>query len=149
MFTSPPRSPSSVGFPGTPKDMGPRKGPILFPNPTPIPESLKIWEWYGSPWNHPWPIDDLGVFQKGSIPEAVRRTAVKTEKTSQGNEETNGLCRVHVGDEILPSYIYRDYFINHEIRIPLFNNQDSMESTWQFFVTFLGWLRWLSDHFEG
>ena len=22
-------------------------GPILFPNPTPIFESLKIWEWYG------------------------------------------------------------------------------------------------------
>ena len=23
-------------------------GPILFPNPTPIFESLEIWEWYGS-----------------------------------------------------------------------------------------------------
>ena len=33
----------SVGFSGTPKDMGPNKGPILFPNPTPICESLKIW----------------------------------------------------------------------------------------------------------
>ena len=32
---------SSVGFSGTPKDMGPLG--ILFPNPTPNPESLKIW----------------------------------------------------------------------------------------------------------
>ena len=30
--------------------MGPPYGklPILFPNPTPMFESLKIWEWYGS-----------------------------------------------------------------------------------------------------
>ena len=36
----------SVGFdPGPPKDMGPNKGPILFPNPTPVFESLKIWDW--------------------------------------------------------------------------------------------------------
>ena len=35
----------SVGFSGTPKEMGPPYGklPILFPNPTPSPESLKIW----------------------------------------------------------------------------------------------------------
>ena len=41
----------SMGFSGTPKDMGPPYGklPILFPNPTPIFESLKIlWVlWYG------------------------------------------------------------------------------------------------------
>ena len=37
---------SSMGFSGTPKDMGPPYGklPILFPNPTPMFESLKIWE---------------------------------------------------------------------------------------------------------
>ncbi len=52
---------------GTPKDMGPNKGPTLFPNPTPIIESLKIWgnsmgpayhKGVPCPWesrvNHPW-----------------------------------------------------------------------------------------------
>ncbi len=34
---------ASVGFSGTPKDMGPKEGPILFPNPTAMFDSLKIW----------------------------------------------------------------------------------------------------------
>ena len=42
---------NSMGFSGTPgRTWEPRKweaGPILFPKPTRIFESLKIWEWYG------------------------------------------------------------------------------------------------------
>ena len=40
--------PLSVGFSGTPQGHGTPYIPILFPNPTPIFESLKIWEWYGN-----------------------------------------------------------------------------------------------------
>ena len=35
------------------------------------------------------------------------------------SNENNPGCLVYIGDEILPSYIYRDYFISHEIRIPI------------------------------
>ena len=64
-----------MGFSGTPKDMGPPYGtlPILFPNPTPMFESLKIWvhgmgpashfrgsHVLGGPWNHPWLEQPLG-----------------------------------------------------------------------------------------
>ena len=52
-----------------------------------------------------------------------------------GNEKRVTLvkvvCWVFFGDEILASY---GYFMNHEIRIPSLNNQDSMESRRFFFV---------------
>ena len=32
-----------------------------------------------------------------------------------------------------PTQLYRDYFINHEIRIPSLTNQDSMKSRFGFF----------------
>ena len=38
----------SVGFSGTPQGHGNCWAPILGTHTTPIPESLKIWEWYGN-----------------------------------------------------------------------------------------------------
>ena len=59
--------------------------PIPFPNPTPNPEFLKKWEWYGShvlgsPWNHPW-INSTSSFlnrpvlqwKRPQLPKALRR----------------------------------------------------------------------------
>ena len=50
---------------------------------------------------------------------------------------------LYIGDEILPSYC-RDYFINHEIRIPFLTNQDSMESKAGFFGPWLKYVAWFS-----
>jgi len=62
------------------------------------------------------------------LPTAISRAMKKGPKR---------LVREFVGDKILPRYMGITY-VNHEIRIPFFNNQDSMES--RLFVFFVAQL---------
>ena len=48
------------------------------------------------------------------------------------NEKRAPGCLGYIGDGN-PTQLYRDYFINHEIRMPSLTNQDSMESKSVFF----------------